>query len=144
MERLHVANFEQVASTEKNVFVIKFSSPTCGPCHSMAPIVEEFDKNNPRIKVYEVDTMESPEIAAHFGVRGVPHISFCENREVIYNITGLTPLKTLQFVADNINDTYLRTYGHFKRPETKKTWWYEISLTVVISLLAFMIFFYRA
>ncbi len=143
MNKLNVENFDVVKNKEKGLFVIRFSSPTCGPCHTMTPVMEKLDENNPDLPVYEVDTMESPELAAHFGVRGVPYIVFCENREVLYSFTGVTPLGSLQFVIDNINDPYFRTHGHFKEPEKKKTWWFEITLALVLGALGFMILFYK-
>lgn len=109
----------------------------------MTPVMEKLDEQNPDLPVYEVDTMESPELAAHFGVRGVPYIVFCENREVLYSFTGVTPLGSLQFVIDNINDPYFRTHGQFKGPETKKSWWFEITLALIVGALGFMILFYK-
>lgn len=135
MERLTVENFESVVNQEKGLFVIKFSSPTCGPCATMKPVFQALDDNNPEVNVYEVDTMESPEIANHFGVRGVPYTAFCEKREVIYNFTGVTPLGNLQYVIDNINDPHFRETGDFKKQQTKKSWWFEITLAVVVLLL---------
>jgi len=143
LERLNLENFDTVRNKEKGLFIIRFSSPTCGPCHTMTPVMEELDKNNPNVPVYEVDTMESPELAGHFGVRGVPYIVYCENREVLYSFTGVTALGSLQFVIDNINDAYFRTHGKFKTPETKKSWWFEITIAIVISVLGFMILFYK-
>jgi thioredoxin 1 len=136
VEKLNRDNFEDIVSAESGLFVIKFSSPTCGPCHTMAPVFEALDKNNPNVNVYEVDTMESPELAAHFGVRGVPFVVYCENREVLYQFVGVTPLSDLQYVINNIDDPHFRANGEFKQPEVKKTWWFEISVAVVI--LAFI------
>lgn len=125
-------NFESIASSEKGVFVIKFYSDTCGPCKTMAPVFEALSENNPDINVYEVNTMESPEIADNFGVRGVPYTAICENREVLYDFTGLTPLGKIQYVINNINDSHFRLTGEFKAPETNKTYVFE---AIVISLI---------
>tara|TARA_R110002072_G_scaffold534_6_gene3993 strand:+ start:169470 stop:169892 length:423 start_codon:yes stop_codon:yes gene_type:complete len=134
-------NFESIAASERGVFVIKFFSPTCGPCHTMSPVFEAFDNNNPDINVYEVDTMESPEIASHFGVRGVPYTAFCENREVLYHFSGVTPLGGLQYVIDNIDDPYFRTHGQFKRPDEQKNWTFEIILVVLVLVIILAIIF---
>ncbi|MCR9205385.1 MAG: thioredoxin family protein [Halobacteriovoraceae bacterium] len=125
MEKINTENFENVVNNEKGLFVIKFSSPTCGPCKTMGPVFEALDQNNPEVNVYEVDTMESPEIASHFGVRGVPYVVYCEEREVLYDFTGVTPLGSLQYVINNINDPYFRETGEFKQPAQKKTYIFE-------------------
>lgn len=140
MEKLTVENFETVVNKEKGLFVIKFFSPTCGPCRTMNPVFEALDQNNPNVNVYDVDTMESPEIAGHFGVRGVPYVAFCEGREVLYDFTGVTPLGNLQYVVDNINDPHFREMGDFKKAETKKSYAFEASVAiVVIGILAAII-----
>lgn len=35
--------------------LIKFEADWCGPCKAMSPILEDFAKNNPKIKVISVD-----------------------------------------------------------------------------------------
>jgi thioredoxin 1 len=101
----------------------------------MKPVFEALESKNPKLNVYEVDTMESPEIATHFGVRGVPYTAFCENREVLYEFTGVTPLGNLQYVVDNINDPHFRETGEFKKAEIKKSWWFEISIAIILAVL---------
>ncbi|GAB4016570.1 MAG: hypothetical protein Fur0010_16440 [Bdellovibrio sp.] len=132
MLRLNSENFEQTMNNEKGLFVIKFFSPTCGPCHTMTPVFKALDDQNPNVNVYEVDTQESPELAAHFGVRGVPYVVFCEDREVLYEFTGVTPLASLQHVINNINDPHFRETGELKVVESKKSWTFEIALAVII------------
>ena len=135
MIRLNTQNFENIVNEEKGLFVIKFFSPTCGPCKTMTPVFEKLAEDNQGINFYEVDTMESPELAAHFGVRGVPYVSYCEKREVLYQFTGLTPLGNLQYVINNIDDPYFREHGEFKIDKPKKTWWFEISIVAILALL---------
>ena len=133
MIELNNENFEERVNNESGLFLVKFSSPTCGPCQSMKPVFEKLSQDNNEINFYEVDTMKSPELASHFGVRGVPYIAFCEGREVLYEFTGLTPLGNMQFVINNIDDPFFRENGHFQKSEQKKSWTFEI-IVFVISL----------
>lgn len=137
MMRLNAENFEEVVSKEAGLFVIKFFSPTCGPCKTMSPVFSALDENNPQLNVYEVDTMESPDLADLFNVRGVPFTAFCENREVLYEFTGVTPLGNLQYVVDNINDPHFRATGDFKKEDGKKNYWFElVALFLVLFFIA--------
>lgn len=140
MLRLSSDNFEEVVNGEKGLFVIKFSSPTCGPCATMAPVFEALNSNNDHVNVYEVDVMESPEIANHFGVRGVPFVTYCENREVLYTFTGVTPLGNLQYVIDHIDDEYFREHGEFQQSEVKKSKWFEIAVVCTLAFIAALFF----
>lgn len=132
MKRLTTESFENTVEAEKNLFIIKFFSPTCGPCRTMNPVFEALETNNPDLNVYEIDTMESPELAAQFEVRGVPYTIYCENREVIYEFTGTTPLGNLQYVINNIDDPYFRETGEFKQPEQKKNYTFQVIVGVMI------------
>jgi len=140
MKKLDSANFEEVVNDEKGLFLIKFSSPTCGPCHTMHPVFQTLSDNNPNLNVYEVDTMESPELASHFNVRGVPYVTYCENREVLYSFTGLTPLGSLQYVINNIDDEYFREHGEFKKEEEKNSSWFVVTL-ILIFIFFLSVFF---
>lgn len=142
LKRLNAENFESVVNNEKGLFLIKFFSPTCGPCKTMTPVFEKLAQENDDVSFYEVDTMESPELAAHFNVRGVPYMVYCENREVLYEFTGLTPLGNLQYVINNINDPYFREHGHFKPDDGgKKSWIFEISIAVILLVIVLAIVF---
>jgi thioredoxin 1 len=133
MQKLNTENFESSVSKQTGLFVIKFSSPTCGPCSTMKPVFERLAEQNPSITVYEVDTMESPELAGHFGVRGVPYVTFCEGREVLYTFTGVTPLGNLQYVINNIDDPYFRENGKFQTEQTKSSPWFALSIVATVA-----------
>ncbi len=141
MLKLNTENFEEVVNKEKGLFIIKFYSPTCGPCKTMTPVFEALATNNTNINVYEVDTMESPELASHFGVRGVPYVTYCEEREVIYSFTGVTPLGNLQYVIDNVDDAYFREHGSFETSEPDKNSYFGLMILLLIILLVSLIAF---
>jgi thioredoxin 1 len=132
LKRLTNENFENTIEKEKSLFIIKFFSPSCGPCRTMNPIFEALDTNNPYLNVFEIDTMESPELAAQFEVRGVPYTVYCENREVLYAFTGTTPLGNLQYVINNIDDPYFRETGEFKQPDQKANYTFQIIVGLMI------------
>ena len=135
MKRLTIENFESTVDKEKGLFIIKFFSPTCGPCRTMTPVFEALEKNNPDVRVYEIDTMESPDLADRFGVRGVPYTAYCEKREVLYDFTGTTPLGNLQYVINNINDPHFRETGEFKQPEEVKSYTFQIVIAAIVILI---------
>lgn len=141
MLKLNTENFEDVVNKEKGLFIIKFFSPTCGPCKTMNPVFEVLDTNNQNINIYEIDTMESPELASHFGVRGVPYVTYCQEREVIYSFTGVTPLGNLQYVIDNIDNDYFREHGSFEINESNKKSYFGLIVFLLIVLLVLLIAF---
>ena len=53
--------------------LIDFYADWCGPCRKAAPILEEISKEYAgQIHVYKIDTQVERELAAVFGVKGIP------------------------------------------------------------------------
>ena len=77
-----VANFESNPSSWKYLgdkpCIIDFYASWCGPCKTIAPILEDLSKEyEGQIYIYKVNTEEEQELAAAFGIRSIPTILFC-------------------------------------------------------------------
>ena len=74
------------------LIMVKYSSPSCGPCHALKPIldkvVSEFEG---KIHYIEIDIEEDPDIAQNAGVVGTPTVQFFKNKDLIENLKGVKP-----------------------------------------------------
>lgn len=138
MKKLTSQDFETMANTTRGPYLLKFGSTTCGPCKMMIPVLEKVASVNPDFPIFDIDTHESPELAQHFNIRSVPTMLFCENREIIMSLNGLTPYKDLQYVIDNINDPHLREFGEFN-VEKKKDYFIPLLVSAIIIFIALLI-----
>lgn len=58
--------------------IIDFFADWCGPCKSIAPILEELANDyEGKIIIYKVNTEKEPEISSAFGIRSIPSLLFC-------------------------------------------------------------------
>ena len=63
--------------TKKNPVVVDFYAEWCGPCKTIAPILEELSlEYDGNIDIYKVNVEDEPEISSAFGIRSIPTILF--------------------------------------------------------------------
>jgi thioredoxin 1 len=57
--------------------IIDFYADWCGPCRTVAPILEELSEEfNGKLNIYKIDTEAEQELAAMFGIRSIPSLLF--------------------------------------------------------------------
>ncbi|MGB7520837.1 MAG: thioredoxin domain-containing protein [Spirulinaceae cyanobacterium] len=70
--------------------MVKYVSPTCGPCHTLKPILNKVvDEYKDQIHFVEIDIAEEQEIAEKAMVVGTPTIQFFKDKEILANLQGL-------------------------------------------------------
>lgn len=89
-------NFHDFVKQAPLPVMVDFFSPTCGPCQSMLPIVNNMAKQyiNKYI-IAKVDTSKNHQIASFFNIRGVPSFMFFKNGGLIDQIAGAVPENVL-------------------------------------------------
>ena len=65
-------NFDAVISESEKPVLIDFYADWCGPCHMLAPIIDEIASERGDVRVCRVNVDEENELAARFGVSAIP------------------------------------------------------------------------
>ncbi len=90
--------------------LIDFYADWCGPCKTASPILEELSKEyNGKITVYKVDTEVERELAAVFGIQGIPAFLYIPMNGKPTMTSGIARTKedTKKMFNDNINKLLL-------------------------------------
>ncbi|MFI3317562.1 MAG: thioredoxin [Rikenellaceae bacterium] len=89
-------NFQEVITSSKPV-VIDFWAEWCGPCRTIAPIVEELAAEYAdKAIIGKCDVEENDEIVGQYGVRNIPTIIFVKDGKVVDKQVGACSKDTLK------------------------------------------------
>ena len=79
------------------LLIVKYSSPHCGPCHTLKPImdavVQEYEG---RVHYVDIDIEAHPAIAESAEIVGTPTVQFFFNKNKVYEFRGVKMKKALR------------------------------------------------
>lgn len=89
-------NFEQLLASGQPV-VIDFWAEWCGPCRTIAPIIDELAAEyEGRVAIGKCDVDDNNAVATQFSVRNIPTILFIKGGQVVDKQVGACPKSVLE------------------------------------------------
>ena len=105
-------NVQQVSDTSFDGDILKadkpvlvdFWAPWCGPCRSVAPIVDDLaTQYKDKLKVAKVNVAESSQVAMKYQVTSIPTFILFKNGEVADRVLGALPRSEfVKFIDRNL------------------------------------------
>jgi thioredoxin len=90
------STFQQEVLESEGPVLVDFWAEWCGPCHAVAPILDQIAAERSELRLVKVNIDEEPELARRFGIMSIPTMILFEGGEQKAAALGAQPKGMLE------------------------------------------------
>ena len=99
--KLNDANFKQEVLDSDLPCLVDFWAQWCGPCHMVAPIVEEIaEEYKDRIKVGKLNVDEASRVASQYEIMSIPTLALFKKGRIVDKVIGVAPKAEIEKIIN--------------------------------------------
>ena len=103
VKAVNESQFTGEVENSSGVVLVDFHASWCNPCLALAPVVERLaTRYEGRAKIVKVDVDENPNVAARYGVQGIPNLLFFKDGQVANQAVGFQGEEKLATLLDEV------------------------------------------
>jgi thioredoxin 1 len=88
--------FETEVLASEQPVLVDFWAEWCGPCHAVAPVLDQIAAERSELKVVKLNIDEQPAVARRYGVMSIPTLILFKDGEPVAAAVGAMPKSMLE------------------------------------------------
>ena len=105
-------NSEVIEASKKNLIIVDFWAPWCGPCKTLGPLIEKVvSQSAGKVKLIKINIDENQELAAQLQIQSIPTVYAFKNGRINNAFQGAIPeSEIVKFIEKSLGEKLAGNY----------------------------------
>jgi thioredoxin 1 len=105
MREVDTVGVAEIVAAAPDLVIVDCWAEWCGPCHLLAPILDDLASDDPALTIVKVNVEEHPDFSRLYDVMSFPTLLFFRGGQLVQRLIGARPKAALAAEVARIRDT---------------------------------------